>query len=112
MEFVQSIRQMLTRYREQSGRDPHVGHAIMVSATDGAIMVRNVFFAARLIKGLELTDDIDEIVRIDGVPVRMRVNAAPGLAFVIPSAEFPARTCCDQTAWGVMMICISRGVTA
>lgn len=55
------------------------------------------------------TADQDELFCILGVPIRVRLNAPPGEAFVFTADKLPPRSCCDQACQITLMTTMTRG---
>jgi len=69
---------------------------VIVSA-DGAVqLLREAFYSQN--KKIDFTEEPDELFIYDGVPVKLRVQAHPGIATLARTDDLPPRTCCDKTA--------------
>lgn len=78
----------------------------IIVAVDGAVaLMREVFFTNN--KKVEFTDDPDELFLFDGIPVRLRVKAHPGIAVMAKTVDIMPRSCCDQTACITMAMAMS-----
>ena len=79
----------------------------IIVSVDGAIsLMRDVFFTRD--KKVDFTDEPDELFVYDGVPVRLRVIAHPGIATMARTADLPPRSCCDKTAVTTMVMTMTR----
>ncbi len=95
MSTLSTIREILANFQRASGVDPHVGHALVVDVA-GANTILKEFFFGKLPAGVAVTQEPDELVQIDGIPVKLRYESPVyGHAFILPSTAVPARTCCD-----------------
>lgn len=100
LDMLDDIGKMVTECRKV--RSTH--DLSIIVAIDGAVqLMREVFF--RKHEKVEFTDEPDELFLYDGIPVRLRVKAHPGIAVMAKTSSVVPRSCCDQTA------CITMAVT-
>lgn len=111
MSTLTNIRSVMETFQRNSGVDPHVGHTLIVDVP-GANYILREFFFGKLPEGVAVTDEPDELVRVDGVPVKLRYETPLyGHAFIIPNGHVPARTCCDCSSMATLMCTIARGAS-
>ena len=110
MEKISIMRHILAEYQLESGYDPRHGHSLVVDVAGASALMREIFLGW-IPRGVLVTPNEDELVQIDGVPVRLRFLAPYGRAFLVPDESIPARQCCDATAMTVMLTCMARGVS-
>jgi len=111
MSTLSSIREVLERFQQASGVDPHVGHTLIVDVS-GANYILREFFFGKLPQGVVVTSEPDELVCVDGIPVKLRYESPVyGHAFIIPNSHVPARTCCDCASMATLMCTFARGAT-
>ncbi len=104
-ELVHQLDKLIKDYERGSGMDSKVDHSIMVGI-DGAV----ILFRAHdwlLSDRFSFTSDTDELMRFDGIPIRIRERVT-GQVVITPDHYLPKPSCCDGIALSTLMICHAR----
>ena len=106
---VRLLGELLDRYRREHGVDvTRGGYSLLVSADGAAFFLREVFGGHGVFAEVTVDDTPDTLFLYRQVPVRMRLNAAPGQCYVMKDRDLPRRTCCDEASQTSIVVALTR----
>jgi hypothetical protein len=105
---VKKLAGLLQEYWRMAGRTGNPRDLALVVDPGTAIwLMREISW--RWPSEVTVTSDEDELLCIMGVPVRVRIDAPPGEAWIFTREKTPARQCCDRASFLTLMSVITRG---